>query len=63
VIPRRREGQVFKFTRTGNAFLIVGRTYHDESSQEVWLALDLQVGDTTFFSEDFLQIHSYERIL
>lgn len=59
-----REGQVFWF-RVGvdkidptslNIFLVLGKTYHEESNQEVWLVLDLETGEENYFSEDFLRI-------
>lgn len=53
-----REGQVFwlKTRIKTHVFLIVGRTFHEESNQEVWLALELETGDESCFSEDFLRI-------
>ncbi len=57
-----REGQVFWFKTNKhkpnalNVFLIVGRTFHEESIQDVWRVVELETGEESCFSEDFLRI-------
>jgi hypothetical protein len=57
-----REGQVFWFAMSKSivmpqgVFLIVGRMHHEESNQEVWRVVELETGEESCFSEDFLRI-------
>lgn len=63
-----REGQVFCFEKTksivmpGGTFLIIGKTYHEESNQEMWRLVDLSTGEESLFSEDFLKIKEGSRL-
>jgi len=57
-----REGQVFWFAMSKSivvsqgVFMIVGKMHHEESNQEVWRVIELETGEESCFSEDFLKI-------